>query len=30
MIKVKAFASEELNGFMDQGSEFYGELRFRW
>lgn len=29
MIKVKGFASEELNGFMDQGSEFYGELRFR-
>ena len=29
MIKVKGFASEELNGFLDQGTEFLGELRFR-
>src|SRR5512146_3011524 len=30
MIKIKGLgASEELNGFMDQGTEFQGELRFR-
>jgi cytoskeletal protein CcmA (bactofilin family) len=28
MIKVKGL-SEELNGFLDQGAEFIGELRFR-
>ena len=26
MIKIKA---EDLNGFMDEGTEFHGELRFR-
>jgi cytoskeletal protein CcmA (bactofilin family) len=29
MIKLKSLASEELNGFMDEGTEFLGELRFR-
>jgi cytoskeletal protein CcmA (bactofilin family) len=30
MIKLKGLAaSEDLNGFMDQGTEFLGELRFR-
>ncbi len=29
MIKLKAMAGEELNGFMDEGTEFLGELRFR-
>lgn len=30
MIKLKGLTStEELNGFLDQGSEFLGELRFR-
>ena len=29
MLKVKALATDELNGFMDSGSEFVGELRFR-
>ena len=29
MIKLKSPASEELNGFMDEGTEFLGELRFR-
>jgi cytoskeletal protein CcmA (bactofilin family) len=29
MLKVKALAADELNGFMDSGSEFVGELRFR-
>lgn len=29
MIKLKGLQSEELNGFLDQGSEFLGELRFR-
>ena len=29
MIKLKGAASEELNGFMDEGTEFLGELRFR-
>jgi cytoskeletal protein CcmA (bactofilin family) len=28
-MKVKGFASEELNGFLDQGTELLGELRFR-
>jgi cytoskeletal protein CcmA (bactofilin family) len=26
---MRGRASEEINGFMDQGSEFLGELRFR-
>jgi cytoskeletal protein CcmA (bactofilin family) len=29
MIKLKGLSSEDLNGFMDQGTEFLGELRFR-
>lgn len=29
MIKLKGLVSEELNGFMDEGTEFLGELRFR-
>jgi cytoskeletal protein CcmA (bactofilin family) len=29
MIKVKGTGAEELNGFMDEGTEFIGELRFR-
>ena len=29
MIKVKGLSAEDLNGFMDQGTEFLGELRFR-
>src|SRR5262245_49439422 len=29
MIKLKGLTSEELNGFMDEGTEFLGELRFR-
>jgi cytoskeletal protein CcmA (bactofilin family) len=29
MIRLKGLVSEELNGFLDQGSEFLGELRFR-
>jgi len=29
VIKLKGAASEELNGFMDEGTEFLGELRFR-
>ncbi len=29
MIKLKNLASEDLNGFMDEGTEFHGELRFR-
>jgi cytoskeletal protein CcmA (bactofilin family) len=29
MLKLKAFAAEELNGFLDEGTEFSGELRFR-
>jgi cytoskeletal protein CcmA (bactofilin family) len=29
MIKIKGAGSEELNGFMDEGTEFIGELRFR-
>src|SRR5947199_8027818 len=28
MIKLKGLASEDLNGFMDEGTEFHGELRF--
>jgi cytoskeletal protein CcmA (bactofilin family) len=29
MIKLKGLAAEGLNGFMDEGTEFLGELRFR-
>ena len=29
MIKIKGLAAEDLNGFMDEGTEFNGELRFR-
>jgi cytoskeletal protein CcmA (bactofilin family) len=29
MIKIKGLATEDLNGFMDEGTEFLGELRFR-
>ena len=29
MIKLKALATEDLNGFMDEGTEFLGELRFK-
>ena len=29
MLKVKGAVSEDLNGFMDQGTELTGELRFR-
>jgi cytoskeletal protein CcmA (bactofilin family) len=29
MIKIKGLSSEDLNGFMDEGTEFQGELRFR-
>jgi cytoskeletal protein CcmA (bactofilin family) len=29
MIKIKGLSTEELNGFMDQGTEFLGELRFK-
>ena len=29
MLKFKGLASEDLNGFLDEGTEFSGELRFR-
>jgi len=29
LISLKGLTSEELNGFVDQGSEIVGELRFR-
>ena len=29
MLKIKGLSAEDLNGFMDQGTEFTGELRFR-
>ena len=29
MIKIKGLVAEDLNGFMDVGTEFHGELRFR-
>jgi cytoskeletal protein CcmA (bactofilin family) len=29
MIKLKGLVSEDLNGFMDEGTEFEGELRFQ-
>jgi cytoskeletal protein CcmA (bactofilin family) len=28
MIKIKGLTAEDLNGFMDAGTEFHGELRF--
>jgi cytoskeletal protein CcmA (bactofilin family) len=29
MLKFKGLAAEDLNGFLDEGTEFSGELRFR-
>lgn len=29
MIKTKNLGAEDLNGFMDEGTEFLGELRFK-
>jgi cytoskeletal protein CcmA (bactofilin family) len=29
MLKIKGLATEELDGFIDEGTEFLGELRFR-
>jgi cytoskeletal protein CcmA (bactofilin family) len=29
MLKIKGFGAEDLNGFLDEGTEFSGELRFR-
>jgi len=29
LIKIKGLVAEDLNGFMDEGTEFHGELRFR-
>jgi len=29
MIKIKSLAADDLNGFMDQGTELLGELRFK-
>ena len=29
MIKLKSVSNEDLNGFMDEGTEFHGELRFQ-
>jgi cytoskeletal protein CcmA (bactofilin family) len=29
MLKVKGFATDELNGFLDEGTEVSGEIRFR-
>ena len=29
MLKMKGLAAEELNGFLDEGTELSGELRFR-
>jgi cytoskeletal protein CcmA (bactofilin family) len=29
MLTIKGLSAEELNGFMDQGTEFEGELRFK-
>lgn len=28
-MKIKSLGAEDLNGFMDEGAEFQGELRFR-
>jgi cytoskeletal protein CcmA (bactofilin family) len=29
MIKLKGLSGEDINGFLDEGTEFLGELRFR-
>jgi cytoskeletal protein CcmA (bactofilin family) len=29
MMKIKGLSAEDINGFMDQGTELRGELRFR-
>jgi len=29
MLKIKGLAAEDLNGFLDEGTELSGELRFR-
>ena len=29
MLKLRGFAAEDLNGFLDEGTELNGELRFR-
>ncbi|MBN2370594.1 MAG: polymer-forming cytoskeletal protein [Vicinamibacteria bacterium] len=29
MLKVKGFTTDELNGFLDEGTEVSGEIRFR-
>ncbi len=29
MVKIKGLSADDINGFMDQGTEFRGELRFR-
>jgi len=29
MLKIKGLSAEDLNGFLDEGVEFSGELRFR-
>ncbi|OFV86699.1 MAG: hypothetical protein A2V74_12455 [Acidobacteria bacterium RBG_16_70_10] len=29
MLKLKGLAAEDLNGFLDEGTEFSGEMRFR-
>jgi len=29
MIKLKGLPSDDLNGFMDEGTQFHGELRFQ-
>jgi cytoskeletal protein CcmA (bactofilin family) len=29
MLKLRGFAAEDLNGFLDEGTELQGELRFR-
>jgi cytoskeletal protein CcmA (bactofilin family) len=29
MLKLRGFAAEDLNGFLDEGTELHGELRFR-
>ena len=29
MIKIKSLAADDLNGFMDSGTELLGELRFK-
>jgi cytoskeletal protein CcmA (bactofilin family) len=29
MLKIKGLSAEDLNGFMDEGTEFLGELHFR-